>query len=293
MSSDSQQQPFDPEQFKAQQQKIWDSVAAGWQSWWQTFEQGAQKVSDKLVEMAKIGPGDKVLDIATGIGEPAVTAARKVGAAGRVTAVDLSPQMISIAKSRARSLGLDNVMEFRTSDAEKLMELPEASFNAVLCRWGLMFLPNLPKALSSVRDLLMPGGRLAAAVWSAPPKVPILDLPFSIVRREINAPAPPKGTPGPFALADPEALKNSLQGAGFREISIEKIEVTFRYDSAESFARFQQQIAAPINALLAKQPDEKKKQVWDALTIATREKFSDPTGGVSFANEAICVAGAK
>ena len=289
--SSNNQQPFDPEQFKAQQQKMWDGVAAGWQSWWQTFEEGANRVSDKLVQMADLKPGDKVLDIATGIGEPAVTAARRVGAGGKVMATDLSTQMISIAKSRAKSLGLDDVMEFRVSDAENLMELQSASFNAVLSRWGLMFLPNLSRALGSIRQLLVPGGRFAAAVWSGPAKVPILDLPYSIVRKEINVPPPPKGTPGPFALADVEALKNSFQSAGFREIRVEAIETTFRFDSAESFTRFQQQVAAPINALLAKESDEKRKQTWDALTNATKEKFGDSSGRVSFTNEAICIAG--
>jgi ubiquinone/menaquinone biosynthesis C-methylase UbiE len=182
---------FNPEQFKAQQRQMWDNAAAGWQAWWENIERGAQKVSDRLVEMAEIKPGDKVLDIATGIGEPAVTAAKRVKPSGKVVATDISPQMIAIAKSRAKSLDLDSIMEFREGDAEKL-DLPKSSFNAILSRWGLMFLPNLPATLAEIRKLLIPGGRFAAAVWSTPPKVPFLDLAFSTVRKQINAPpAPP------------------------------------------------------------------------------------------------------
>jgi ubiquinone/menaquinone biosynthesis C-methylase UbiE len=118
-------QSSNSDDFKSQQRQMWDNAAAGWQNWWETIERGAQKVSDKLVELAEIKPGDKVLDIATGIGEPAVTAAKRVKPNGKVIAIDISPQMLAIAKTRASSLGLDNLMEFRESDGEKI-DLPNS-----------------------------------------------------------------------------------------------------------------------------------------------------------------------
>ncbi|MDQ3562433.1 MAG: class I SAM-dependent methyltransferase, partial [Thermoproteota archaeon] len=183
--------------FKAEQRLLWDNAARGWQACWETIERGAQKVSDKIVGLSEIKPGDKVLDIATGIGEPAVTAARKVMPSGKVIATDLSPQMLAIAKTRATLLGLDNIMEFREMDGEKL-DFPDsdAKFDAVLSRWGLMFFPNLPAALGRIRQLLTPKGRISAAVWSNASKVPLLDLAFSTVRKQINTPAPPPGAPG-------------------------------------------------------------------------------------------------
>lgn len=268
---------------------MWDNVAAGWQAWWQTFERGAQKVSDKLVELAEIKPGDKVLDIATGIGEPAVTAAKRVQPNGKVIATDISSRMIAIAKSRAKSLGLDGVMEFRESDGEKL-DFPPSTFNAILSRWGLMFLPNLSIALIPIRQLLIPGGKLAAAVWSSPSKVPMLDLAFSTVRKQINAPTPPPGTPGPFALANSDALKQSFNKAGFKEIRIQPLDITFGFDSAESYTRFQQQITAPIQSMLANQTEEKRKQVWDAVTDAI-SAYADSHGRVNIENEVICIVG--
>ena len=131
-------QSSNSDEFKAQQRQMLDNTAAGWQAWWETFERGAQKVSDKIVELAEIKPGDRVLDIATGIGEPAVTAARKVMPSGRVLATDISPQMLAIAKTRAASLGLNGIIEFRESDGEKL-DLPEqtAKFDAILSRDGV------------------------------------------------------------------------------------------------------------------------------------------------------------
>jgi ubiquinone/menaquinone biosynthesis C-methylase UbiE len=162
---------FNPDEFKAQQREMWDNAAAGWQIWWETFERGAQKVSNKLVELAEIKPGDKVLDIATGIGEPAVTAARRAKPNGKVVAIDISPQMLLIAKTRAKSLGLDDIIEFRESDGEKL-DLRDSTekFDAILSRWGLMFIPNLPAALVKIREMLVTNGSLSAAVWSAPIK---------------------------------------------------------------------------------------------------------------------------
>src|ERR671932_1622640 len=108
------------DEFKAQQREMWNNAAAGWQTWWETIECTAHKVSNKLVELAEIQPGDRVLDIATGIGEPAITAARKVMPNGKVVATDISPKMLAIAKTRAKSLGVDGIMEFRESDGERI-----------------------------------------------------------------------------------------------------------------------------------------------------------------------------
>jgi ubiquinone/menaquinone biosynthesis C-methylase UbiE len=289
--SNNSGQPFNSEDFKAQQRQMWDNAAAGWQTWWATIERGAQKVSDKIVELSEIKSGDKVLDIATGIGEPAVTAARKVKPNGKVVATDISPQMLAIAKTRAKSLGLDAIMEFRESDAEKLDLLESrARFDAILSRWGLMFLPNLSAALARIRQMLATNGRLSAAVWSVPSKVPLLDLAFATVRKQINAPTPPPEAPGPFALADAEALKQLFSQAGFKDIRIEMLQTTYSFDSPESFTRMHQQVTAPINAMLANHTDEVKKQAWNSITEAVLQ-YADSHGTVNLDNEVICIVG--
>ena len=241
MSNNSGGRAFNSEDFKAQQRQMWNNAAAGWQTWWETIERGAQKVSDKIVELAEIKPGDKVLDIATGIGEPAVTAARKVMPDGKVVATDISPQMLAIAKTRAKSLGLDGIIEFRESDGEKLDLLePRARFDAILSRWGLMFFPNLPAALVRIKQMLVTDGRLSAAVRSAPSKVPLVDLAFATVRKQINAPSPPPEAPGPFALADVDTLRQSFSQAGFKDIKIDTFQITFEFDTPESYTKAQQ-----------------------------------------------------
>lgn len=285
---------FDPNEFKSSQRQSWDSVARGWQKWWKTFENGAQKVSDRLIELANVEPGDKVLDVATGIGEPAISAAKIVGKSGHVTATDISSEMLAIAEERARSLSLNEIIEFKQSDAEILELETNQGFNSIICRWGLMFLPNLDNALSNMLRLLVPGGKLAAAVWSEPSKVPLISMPINIARQELQAPLLGQGIPGPFSLADIDALKKSLEKAGFVEIKSETITVVFEFNSAEEYTEFNQDIAAPVRIMLANETEERKQEIWNAVTDQAIQRFVDKdTGRIKLANEAICIVGSR
>ena len=283
---------IDPKQFKEAQRKSWDSVAIGWQKWWKTFEKDAQNLSNHLVELAKINSSSKVLDIATGIGEPAITAAKKIGSGnGHVLATDISSQMLSIARQRAASLGLQDVIEFKEGDAETI-SLPALAFNAVLCRWGLMFLPDLKDGLSNIYGSLVNGGYLAAAVWASPDKVPFLSVSMNAVVKETGKPMPPSGTPGPFKLADQSIITNALSECGFKDIAVERINVIFTFSSAEEYTQFNQAIAAPINAMLADQSQERKEEIWEAVTESA-SRYVDDTGNVKLDNESICICATK
>jgi ubiquinone/menaquinone biosynthesis C-methylase UbiE len=252
---------------------------------------GAQNVSNRLVELAHIKAGDKILDIATGIGEPAITGAKRVGGKGHVVATDISPQMLSIARQRATSLGLENIMEFKESDAE-VIDLHDSSFNAVLCRWGLMFLPNLSGALSNIHKTLVPDGYLAAAVWATPDKVPFLGLAINTVRNETHAPPPPPGTPGPFSLADERQLRKSLIEMGFKDVHTEHLNAIFEFDSAEDYTQFQKELTAPIIAMIANETKSRQDEIWNRVTDAAK-KYSDDRGHIKLSNECICIVGRK
>jgi enediyne biosynthesis protein CalE5 len=283
---------IDSKQFKEAQRKSWDSVAIGWQKWWETFEKGAQNLSNHLVDLAKINSGSKVLDMATGIGEPAITAAKKVGSGnGHVLATDISPQMLSIARQRAASLGLQDAIEFKEGDAETI-SLPNSAFDAVLCRWGLMFLPDLGEGLSNIYTTLVNGGYLAAAVWASPDKVPFLSVSMNTVVKETGKPMPPSGTPGPFKLADQSIITDALSKCGFKDITVERINVIFTFSSPEEYTQFNQAIAAPINAMLADQSRKRKEEIWKAVTESA-SRYVDATGNVKLDNESICVCAKK
>lgn len=278
-------QEFDTTSYKAGQQRDWDAVAAGWIKWWPVLETGATRISQHMIDLAEVKPGQRVLDVATGIGEPALSAARRVGDDGRVIAVDQSSGMLDIARQRAREHGLNNV-EFIASDME-LLDLPHYTFDSILCRWGLMFLPNLVDALGRLQRLLRPGGKFAGAVWAEASKVPSISLAMSVVREALHAPPPPPGMPGPFSLADPEHLEDIMLDAGFVEFHCEPVPVEFEVPSAAAYAEFTKDIAAPIVAMLADQPKEIQAKVWAQVTEAARQ-FESADGRVRMNNEAIC-----
>jgi enediyne biosynthesis protein CalE5 len=300
---------FDSEQFKAEQRQRWDSVAAGWKEWWQTFEIAAQKVNDRLVELAEIRPGQKVLDIATGIGEPAVSAARKlikvdvsgnkIDDTGYVVASDISTQMLAIAKQRAGALGLQDIIEFREGDTE-MLELAGSSFDVVLSRWGLMFMPNLNNTLNRIHQVLIPGGRFVCAVWAEASKVPFISFPLNIVMHELNVPPHPPGTPGPFALSDINILQNALSNTGFTDIQHVRLNVTFEFPSVEDYINYTKAIGSTIKTMLSKESVNRQEEVWNIVTEQVRNNYAAVGHStnvnnqpVKIDNECICVAAKK
>jgi ubiquinone/menaquinone biosynthesis C-methylase UbiE len=285
---------FDPDQFKVDQRQSWDSVAPGWKTWWETIEKGAQKISSRLVELAKIKSGQHILDIATGIGEPAITAARVVGVNGRVLGTDISTEMLTIAKERAASLGLQEIIEFKQSDAEILdLSGSDSAFDAVLCRWGLMLLPNLDAALNRIHGSLVPGGRFAAAVWAEAPKVPIISLASRILSEQIQMSVLPSGIPNLFGLADTNRLENSLIKARFREVHIETVNVTFEFASGEDYTHYCQAVSAQARIALSKETKERREDIWKKVAKEAAQNYGTANGLIRMDNESICVVGTR
>jgi SAM-dependent methyltransferase len=278
----SDQNPDDLK-IKGQQKAAWDDSAEGWKRWWPTFERAAQVVNDRLVALANVRAGNRVLDIATGSGEPALTAARAVGQSGRVVAVDMSPGMLAIARERIDAAGLTNV-DLVESDAES-MSLDPHSFDAALCRWGLMFMPDLDGVVRAMHRTLKPGGHFATAVWSVADKVPMLGLARDAIQR-ITGITPPPNAPGPMKLADTSILERALAAAGFRDVTIERLIVTFEFPSPDAFADFRGQIGG-TRATLSKMPADVARQVRDAIVTSSRE-FATDAGVVRLNNETIC-----
>ncbi|HVB80785.1 MAG TPA: methyltransferase domain-containing protein [Candidatus Binataceae bacterium] len=274
-------------QLKQQQRIDWDAAAAGWKQWWSTFERAAQHVSDRLVELAAVREGHRVADLATGIGEPAITAARRVGTTGRVVAIDQSPGMLAVARERAASLGLGN-LECRVGDIESL-EADEHSFDAAICRWGLMFVPDLDSAARGIRRALKPGASFSTAVWSTPDKAPMISLGSDAVRRIAGLPPREPGALDPFRLADVSILTRALERAGFGEVRIERLEVVFEFASADEFIRFRAGVNAPMRAMLDRCTPEMREQISRA-TAEAAVPYRRADGSLRLSNETICVA---
>ena len=281
------EQTLDPERVRREQREYWNAAAPGWKQMFILLDRAAQHVSDRLVELAKIKPGDQVLDIATGSGEPGITAARKVGASGGVIATDMSPGMLALARDRAAALGVTNI-KFVETGAESLA-VDGRDFNAIVCRWGLMFVPDLNLAARRIYELLASGGRLATAVWSTPEKVPMISLGEDATRELAKLPPPPPGAPHPLRLADNRPLLQALEAAGFKDVALEPLNVAFEWESASAFTEQRRVMSAAFRALLAHQPPELEKKILEAVTNAAR-KYADSTGKVRMNNETICIS---
>ena len=282
---------IDPKQYKETQRNNWDSVAHGWEKWWRTIEIGTGKVTRRLIEFASIKVGSKVLDISTGIGEPAITAAREVGNTGRVLATDISSEMLSIAKQRAINAGLQHVIVFKQGDTGTI-ELPNSTFDAALCRFGLMFLPDLDTALLNIYGSLVNGGRFAAAVWASPEKDGLFTSTMNTIMKETHTSPPPSEAPGPFSLSDESLLRNYFVNTGFKDVTIERINVTFDFESSEEYASFVHETAGPLQEMLSNESPERRQKILEAVSESAR-KFVDNSGTVKFSNDAICIMGKK
>jgi SAM-dependent methyltransferase len=211
----------------------WEESAPGWVRRRDAIRKFGEPVSHWMLDALSLQPGERVLELAAGLGETGLLATELVAPLGRVIISDQAEAMLAGARARAEELGLGNV-EFRVLNAEWI-DLPLASVDAVLCRWGYMLLADPAAALAEARRVLRPGGRLALAVWDSAQQNPWAQLPgLELIERGISAPPAP-GTPGQFALADRERVRHLLEHAGFAEIDVQPLELEQRHASFEVF----------------------------------------------------------
>ena len=279
---------IDAGEFREGQQKQWNVAAGGWRKWSELIDQSSTGVSDRLVELAGVEPGSRVLDVAAGYGEPSLTAARKTGAEGSVVATDISAEMLAYGRERADAAGLENI-EFVESGANSL-DFPDDSFDAAVSRWGIIFEPDGEAAAARVREFLKPGARFAISSWGTPEQVPFIGIPMRTALAHTGSPPPPPGTPGPLSRPTPEALGGLLEGGGFSGVEVEETEVSFDWGSPEEFTTFIKEIAPPISALLAPHPPDVQEAGWAAITEAVREQATNG-GTVSMSNVELLASG--
>jgi SAM-dependent methyltransferase len=261
---------IDPVDFREAQHHHWDAAAVGWMEWSAFNDRADRHISERLVELAGVEPGSRVLDVAAGYGEPALTAARRAGPEGRVVATDISAEMLAFGRERAAAAGLGNV-EFIEADASGL-DFPPASFDAAVSRWGIIFEPDAEAAARRIRGFLEPGARMAIASWGKPDQVPFLSIPMRTTMERLGVPPPPAGTPGPLSRPTPAALGGLLEGGGFSEVAVEQAEVIFEFDSPDHFTAYVRAIAAPIRAMIAQHAGQAQEEAWDAITQAAAEE---------------------
>jgi SAM-dependent methyltransferase len=197
--------------------------------------------------------------------------------------------MLAVGRERAADAGLDN-LQFVERDAEEL-RFEEASFDAVLSRQGLQFLPDVSGVLTRLHAFLKPHGRLAAAVWGPPGTVQFA-APVPVIRAELQLPPPPAGIPGPFALADAAHLAELVEAAGFTDVQTGTVAAIYQTDSAELATRWLRAVAPPISSLVDGRPPEVQDRVWAKVTQAWAP-YTTADGRVRLENQAVWVTGTK
>jgi ubiquinone/menaquinone biosynthesis C-methylase UbiE len=284
-----QQPPFDAAKYKNAQREQWNKDGAAWRRWNPTLDRWYGEVTRQMLDLARIQPGQRILDIAAGAGEPAVSAAERVGPGGYVLATDISEGIVELALQVARERGLKQV-ETRAMDGEKL-DLPDASFDAVLCRLGLMYMPHPVTALSEWRRALRAGGRVAVVVFSTPDRNSWGAVPASIIRRGARLPPPVPGQPGPFSLGDPGVLEGVFRQAGFTHPEVRAVPVPSRMASAAEYVRVAREAFGAFNAMMAHLSPQERESVWNEVEGAMRS-FESP-GGFEVPGECLVGAGTK
>ncbi len=241
----------------------WEAAAPGWERERDMVWAASHVVGERMVEALDPQPGETILELAAGAGDTGFAAARRLGRDGRLLSTDFSPRMVEAARRRAHELGIENA-EFLRIDAQAI-DLPDASVDGVLCRWGYMLMPDPAAALAETRRVLRPSGRLVLSVWDDGDANPWASTIGRTMVELGLVPPPQPDDPGIFALAKPERIRELVGAAGFGTPEIERVEMEWSYGSFEEWWRFTLELAGALAAVIARLTSEEQEQVRAAV----------------------------
>jgi ubiquinone/menaquinone biosynthesis C-methylase UbiE len=254
---------FDSFKYKNTTREQWQKAAEAWYRWSPTLNQWLGKATERMLEMAGITTGLRVLDIAAGAGEQSMTAAKKVGPSGYVLATDISSNILEFAKQMAQQAGVNNI-ETQVMDGENLT-LEDETFDAVISRVGLIYFPDQQQALKEMLRVLKRRGKVAAIVYSTADKNGFFSIPVSIIRKRANLPPPLAGQPGPFSLGAEGILEKEFKQAGFVHVKVERMDSPLRLPSAKECVRFEKESFGALHQMLSSLSDQEKESVWQEI----------------------------
>lgn len=240
--------------------KQWEGAAPGWAKWEATVASWVEPATTAMLTLADIGPGARVLDLASGAGSQTLSAARRVGAQGHVVASDISDTMLQHVRENARAAGLDNVSTL-TGAAEDL-DLGGQAFDAVICRLGLMLFAEPDKALAAARTALRPGGKIAVVVFTTPASNAFMAKPMQILLRHAGKTPPPAGKPGIFSLGAPGVLERLFTEGGYADVEQSTMTVPLRMASAAQAFEMMREAFGAYRAVVSDQPESVQTAAW-------------------------------
>lgn len=275
-------------EIRKQSLEHWEAAAAGWVMRQDTIRRLSEPVSQWMIEAIEPQPGERVLELAAGLGETGFRIAELVAPIGGVITSDQSEAMLDGARTRASQLGLSNV-EFQVLNAEWI-DLPLASVDAVVCRWGYMLMVDPATALRETRRVLRPGGRVALAVWDAIERNPWAALPALELRERGLVEPPAPGQPGPFALGDRERVRELLEQAGFGSVALGSLDLCQRCESFEELWDTTLDLSRNFHDAVLSRPAGEVERI--RASLAERlSAFTDADGSLALPMRTLVAAG--
>lgn len=276
------------EQIRNQQKESWNKFSGGWKKWDGMVMEFLKPMGDEIIALLNPQNNDIILDVAAGTGEPGLTIASMLKD-GKVVITDLADDMLTIAQENAIKRGINNI-ETRACD---VCELPFAdnTFNAISCRFGFMFFPDMLLAAKEMVRVLKPGGKIATSVWNVPEKNFWVTAIMGTINRNMELPSPPSGSPGMFRCAKDGFISNIFLQAGLKNIYQTEVPGKLNCKTVDAYWNMQTEVGAPIVAALSKANDEVKEKIKKEVYEIVNQKY--PDGNVIIDSSALVICGEK
>jgi SAM-dependent methyltransferase len=265
---------------------MWGSVADGWRAHADFVDERGADLTWHMLGSVDPQPGERALELAAGPGSVGIAVAPLVA---EVVISDVAPEMTAIAAERAAARGLGNVRT-RSLDLEAIDEADE-SFDVVLCREGIMLVPDPGHAAAEIHRVLRPGGRAAISVWGPRERNPWLGIVFDVVSEQLGVPVPPPGLPGPFSLDDADRFAAVLSEAGLRDLVVREVEVPLRAASFDEWWSRTAALAGPLGKMVAALPDDAARDLRERLQEAAAPYAT--AGGLEFPGVVLLARGGR
>lgn len=273
---------------RGQQRILWDQFSAGWKKWDAELLGWHAPFGDALLKDSRLRPDSTVLDVAAGSGEPGLTVAGLVPD-GAVVLTDISAGMLRVAEEKAAARGLHNV-QFVVCDAAAL-PFDDATFDAVFCRFGFMFFPEMAAALREMVRTAKPGARISAAVWGRAAENPWASLILGTIARHEELPVRPAETPGLFRCAAPGFMTRMFKDGGLADVTERRVSTDLVHESPESYWEFMTDIATTVAMGLA-QADKESRALIRADVFGLLGRY-EHDGAIRLRSTATIAAGTR